>query len=39
MSTTPEQWEKQMAGPVRLQITARRDAEQWVLLREVDYHT
>lgn len=36
MATTQEQWQKQIAGPVRLQITARRGSDQWVLLQEVE---
>ena len=32
---TPEQWQRDQDGPVRLQITCRRGDEQWVLLREV----
>jgi hypothetical protein len=34
-SMTPEQWQRQQAGPVRLQITCARGGEQWILLREV----
>jgi len=34
-SMTPEQWRRQQAGPVRLQITCARAGEQWVLLHEV----
>jgi hypothetical protein len=34
-SMTPEQWRRQQAGPVRLQITCARGGEQWILLREV----
>jgi hypothetical protein len=32
---TPEQWRRQQAGPVRLQITCGRGGKQWILLREV----
>jgi hypothetical protein len=39
MATTQEHWQKQMTGPVRLQITARRGSERWILLREVEYRT
>jgi hypothetical protein len=31
-----EQWQKQIQGPLRLQITARRDSEQWMVLCEVE---
>jgi hypothetical protein len=34
-SMTSEQWRRQQAGPVRLQITCARDGEQWISLREV----
>lgn len=33
---TPEQWQRQQDGPVRLRITCRRGHEQWTLLREVE---
>jgi hypothetical protein len=33
---TPEQWQRQQDGPVRLQITCRRGGDLWVLLREVE---
>lgn len=33
---TPEQWQREQDGPVRLRITCRRGDEQWVLLREVE---
>ncbi len=36
MSMSQEQWQKQIQGPVRLQITGRRGGEQWILLREVE---
>jgi hypothetical protein len=36
MSMSQEQWQKQIQGPVRLQITCRRDGEQWILLREAE---
>jgi hypothetical protein len=39
MSLSQEQWERQIKGPVRLQITGRRSGEQWVLLREVEPRT
>jgi hypothetical protein len=39
MSMSQEQWQKQIEGPVRLQITGRRDGEQWILLREVEPRT
>jgi hypothetical protein len=35
MTMSPEQWQKQREGPVRLQITCQRGGEQWILLREV----
>ena len=35
MSMSPEQWQRQIEGPIRLQITRQRAGEQWVLLREV----
>lgn len=34
-ATTPEQWQRQQDGPVRLQITCSRGGEQWDLLREI----
>lgn len=36
MSMSQEQWQKQIQGPLRLQITAQRDNEQWIVLREVE---
>jgi hypothetical protein len=39
MSMDQERWQKQVDGPVRLQITARRGSEQWTLLREVEPRT
>lgn len=39
MSMSPEQWQQQHEGPVRLQITCRRAGEQWILLREVQPRT
>jgi hypothetical protein len=36
MSMSQELWQKQIQGPLRLQITARRDSEQWIVLREVE---
>ena len=39
MSLSPEQWQKQTEGPVRLQITCRRGGDQWILLREVEPRT
>ena len=35
MSMSPEQWQQQREGPVRLQITCQRAGEQWILLHEV----
>jgi hypothetical protein len=35
MSMSPEQWQRQIEGPIRLQITCQRAAEQWILLHEV----
>lgn len=37
MGMPQELWQKQRIGPVRLQITARRGGEEWILLREVEY--
>ena len=34
-SMTPEQWRRQHAGPVRLQITCTCGGKQWILLREI----
>lgn len=34
-----ERWQKQVDGPVRLQITARRGGGRWILLREVQTRT
>jgi hypothetical protein len=39
MSMDQERWQKQVDGPARLQITARRGGEQWILLREVEPRT
>lgn len=39
MSMDQERWQKQVDGPVRLQITARRGTEQWTLLREAETRT
>lgn len=36
MHMSPEQWQRQIEGPVRLQITCVRDGQRWVLLREVE---
>jgi len=36
MSMDQEQWQKQIHGPVRLQITGRRGGELWILLHEVE---
>jgi type II secretory pathway pseudopilin PulG len=35
MDMSPEQWQKQCEGPIRLQITCQRAGEQWILLHEV----
>jgi type II secretory pathway pseudopilin PulG len=35
MDMSPEQWQKQCEGPIRLQITCQRGGEQWILLHEV----
>jgi len=35
MSITPDQWQKERKGPVRLKITGRRGGEEWILLRDV----
>jgi hypothetical protein len=35
MSMSPEQWQRQSEGPIRLQITCQRADEQWILLHEV----
>jgi hypothetical protein len=35
MDMSPEHWQKQCEGPIRLQITCQRADAQWILLHEV----